>query len=72
MRETKLGRWVVRVACAMGVGAAVLGLPAVAFAADGSQAGVVFYEVPGQITQLDRISGIKTEPVYTTDDTIWT
>ncbi len=71
MRETKLGRWVVRVACAMGVGAAVLGLPAAAYA-DVTQAGVVFYEVPGQISQVDTVDGAKTTPVYTTNDIIWT
>ena len=71
MRETMLGRWVVRVACAMGVGAAVLGLPAAANAADASQTGaVVFYELPGQITSVGTVDGTKT-PVFTTNDVIW-
>jgi hypothetical protein len=71
MRETKLGRWVVRVACAMGVGAAVLGLPAAAFA-DVSQAGVVFYQVPGLISQVGTVDGTKTATAYTTNDIVWT
>ena len=70
MRETKLGRWVVRVACAMGVGAAVLGLPAAAFA-DVSQAGVVLYQVPGLISHVGTVDGAPTT-TYTTNDVVWT
>jgi len=72
MRETKLGRWVVRVACAMGVGAAVLGVPAAAYAAEISQAGAVFYQVPGLISQVGLVETAKTPPLFTTNDTVWT
>ena len=71
MRETKLGRWVVRVACAMGVSAAVLGLPVVAYA-DVTPAGAVFYQVPGQVGLVGTVDGTKTTTAYTTNDVVWT
>jgi hypothetical protein len=73
MREKQLGRWVVRLACATGVAAAVLGGSAVANAADAANAGSAFYVVPGQITWIGTTDAGKISPqqVYRTDDLIW-
>jgi hypothetical protein len=66
MREKTLGRWVVRIACAVGVGAAVLGGAAVVNADEISA-------VTGRITPVDSTSGDKatTPPIYHTDDVVW-
>jgi hypothetical protein len=56
----------------MGVGAAVLGVPAAAYAAEISQAGAVFYQVPGLISQVGLVETAKTPPLFTTNDTVWT
>jgi|SwirhisoilCB1_FD_contig_31_8686940_length_281_multi_1_in_0_out_0_1 hypothetical protein len=66
MREKTLGRWVVRVACVIGVGVAVLGGAAVVNAAEISS-------VTGKITPVDTTTGgnSKSGPIYTTDDVIW-
>jgi hypothetical protein len=67
MREKKLGRWVVRLACAIGVGVAVLGGAAVVNAAEVTP-------VTGKITPVDSpVTGGngKAGPIYSTDDIVW-
>jgi hypothetical protein len=64
MRENKLGRWVARVACVIGVGVAVLGGAAVVNAAEVSS-------VTGKITPVDTTGGGKSGPIQTTDDIVW-
>ena len=67
MREKKLGRWVVRFACAIGVGVAVLGGAAVVNAGEISS-------VTGKISPVDSTTtggNSKSGPIYTTDDIVW-
>jgi hypothetical protein len=73
MLEMRLGRWVVRLACVIGVCVAVFGGSAVANAEEASQGGPTLTVVPGQIAPADTTFGDKgtSELPYTTDDIIW-
>ena len=67
MQDKRLGRWVVRVACAIGVGVAVLGGSVAANAGTVSTVGVGgLHVVPDQVGL-----GVKNAPVNTTDDLVW-
>jgi hypothetical protein len=67
MQDKKLGRWVVRVALAIGVGVAVLGGSVAANAGTVSAVGVGgLHVVTGQVGL-----GVKGAPVNHTDDVIW-
>ena len=67
MQDNKLGRWVVRVALAIGVGVAVLGGSVAANAGTISTVGVGgLHVVPDQVGL-----GAKGAPVNHTDDLVW-
>jgi hypothetical protein len=68
MQDKKLGRWVVRVALAIGVGVAVLGGSVAANAGTVSAVGVGgLHVVSGDQVGL----GVKGAPVNHTDDLVW-
>ena len=67
MQDNKLGRWVVRVALAIGVGVAVLGGSVAANAGTVSTVGVSGLQVvPDQVGL-----GVKGAPAAHTDDVTW-
>jgi hypothetical protein len=67
MQDIKLGRWVVRVALAIGVGVAVLGGSVAANAGTVSAVGV-----GGLHVVTDQVGlGVKGAPVNHTDDLVW-
>jgi len=75
MRDKMLGRWIVRWAVAIGVGALVLGIPVAARADDLFHGGVVFTPVQ-KLTPATNPSPTATpsptDSVYVTEDWSWT
>jgi hypothetical protein len=68
MQDNKLGRWVVRVALAIGVGAAVLGGSVAANAGTVSTVGVGGLHV---VTDQSGIGVKGSAPAYRPDDVTW-
>ncbi len=67
MQDKRLGRWVLRVTCAIGVGVAVLGGSVAANAGTVSTVGV-----GGLHIVTDQVGlGVKDPSVKHTDDVIW-
>jgi hypothetical protein len=66
MHKPKRGRWVVRIACAVAVGAAVLSLPAAAIA-------VVDQQKPSTTTWSGIVDGALAviDPIYVANDVVW-
>jgi hypothetical protein len=72
MQDKRLGRWVVRVACAIGVGVAVLGGSVAANATTSSQAGGDLYQLPGHGGLMSSTTGKAGVTSFIVDDVIWT
>ena len=72
MRDNKLGRWVVRVALAVGVGGAVLGGTFAANAATTSPASGTVYQLPSQGGLFGSTTGSGGVSQYIVDDVVWT
>jgi hypothetical protein len=69
MQDNKLGRWVVRVALAIGVGVAVLGGTFAANAATTAPAGGTVYQLPSNGGLFTGKSGVGQ---HILDDVVWT
>jgi hypothetical protein len=69
MRATIRGRWVVRVACAIGVGVAVLSGPTAVNASSVPAVGVAPRSASSSIAH--SLGSASSHPVFTADDLVW-
>ena len=72
MQDNKLGRWVVRVALAIGVGVAVLGGTFAANAATTTPTSGNVYQLPSHGGLVGSTTGKGGVGQYIVDDVVWT